>query len=276
MTGRSTPAQLAELAASVAHVAGDVLLYHQRRLRSGADLSVATKTSATDPVSMADQESEQALVHAIEAARPDDGILGEEGADRTGSTGLRWVVDPLDGTVNYLYGHIGWGVSVAVEEQAADGSWAGIAAAVFEPTTGIMHSAHRGGGATANGRPLHVNDPVELPMALVSTGFSYDRDHRRRQAALVSHVLGHVRDVRRVGSAALDLCRVAAGEVDAYFEDSTQRWDWAAGALIAQEAGAIVTSLTTMPGHSGVVAAGPSLHPQLEALVGDPAALQAG
>ena len=162
MSSPSTPAQLAELAASVAHVAGDVLLYHQRRLRSGADLSVATKTSATDPVSMADQESEQALVRAIEAARPDDGILGEEGADRTGSSGLRWVVDPLDGTVNYLYGHIGWGVSVAVEQLAEDGSWHGLAAAVFEPTTGIMHSAHRGGGATANGRPLQYSADAPL------------------------------------------------------------------------------------------------------------------
>ena len=255
------------VAASAARAAADVLLRHQRARLEGADLGIVTKTSATDPVSVADKESEQALVDLLLAQRPDDGLLGEEGADKPSGTGLRWVLDPLDGTVNYLYGHVGWSVSVAVEQQAADGTWDGVVGVVLEPSTGRCYAAARGRGATLDGRRLSANDPVPLEMALVSTGFSYDRDHRRRQAALAAEVLGHVRDIRRVGSAALDLCRVASGETDAYYEDSTQRWDWAAGALIAREAGAVVTPLVTFDGHSGVVAAGPGLHEVLTPLV---------
>ncbi len=271
--------ELLDVAAVAAAAAADVLLGHQRRMREGQRLAVSTKTSATDHVSEADQESERVLVEAILAARPDDGLLGEEGADRAGTTGLRWVIDPLDGTVNYLYGHVGWAVSVAVEAQTGEGQvgegpggdgWSAVAGIVLEPATGATYAAVRGGGATLDGRPLAVNDPVSLDMALVATGFAYDRSHRTRQAALAAQVLGSVRDLRRVGSAALDLCRVAAGACDAYYEDSTQRWDWAAGALIAEEAGALVSPLVTMPGHSGVIAAGPALHPRLTALVGGP------
>ena len=267
MTGED-PGDLLRVATDAAEAAAEVLLAHRRRMRAGEALAVDTKTSATDPVSEADEESEQVLVRVITDARPDDGLLGEEGADRAGSSGLRWVVDPLDGTVNYLYGHVGWAVSVAVEALGEDGEWTAVAGIVLEPSTGTTYAAVRGGGATCDGRPLAVNDPAPLEMALVATGFAYDREHRTRQALVAASVLGAVRDLRRVGSAALDLCRVAAGQCDAYYEDSTQRWDWAAGALVAQEAGAVVTPRVTIPGHTGVIAAGPTLHPQLAALVG--------
>lgn len=265
-------AALLALACSAADAAGTVVSFHQHHRGNAGRLTVATKTSDTDPVSEADRASERALVAAITDVRPEDGILGEEGAERASATGLRWVVDPLDGTVNYLYGHVGWSVSVAVEELQPSGEWRALVGVVLEPSTGVRFQAVRDQGAHMHvpGEgpcPLQVNDPVEPAMALVATGFSYDRAHRRRQARLAAKVLGEVRDLRRVGSAALDLCRVAAGQVDAYYEDSTRRWDWAAGRLIAEEAGAVVTALDTMPGHSGVVAAGPHLHAGLVALV---------
>lgn len=266
-------AALLALACSAADAAGTVVSFHQHHRGNAGRLTVATKTSDTDPVSEADRASERALVAAITDVRPEDGILGEEGAERASATGLRWVVDPLDGTVNYLYGHVGWSVSVAVEALQPSGEWQAVVGVVLEPSTGVRFRAVKGEGAYVDGpdedpRPLRANDPVEPTMALVATGFSYDRAHRRRQARLAAQVLGEVRDLRRVGSAALDLCRVAAGQVDAYYEDSTRRWDWAAGRLIAEEAGAVVTRLDTMPGHSGVVAAGPHLHPWLATLVG--------
>lgn len=259
---------LLELAVEVARAAGRELL--ARYGRAGA---VATKTSATDPVSEADHASERLLVEALLAARPDDGLLGEEGADRRGSSGLRWVLDPLDGTVNYLYGFPGWSVSVACEDD--DGGRVGV---VHDALRDETFAATRGAGAhllagDALPRPLRVNDPVALERALIATGFSYDRDDRRRQAAVVAQVLPTVRDIRRAGSAALDLCCVAAGRVDGYYEDTTSRWDWAAGALVAREAGAVVSPLPSPSARRGgddrvgLVAAGPALHPALLALV---------
>lgn len=260
--------QLLEIAAAVAHQAADVLKAHRRRMDEGADMGVASKSSVTDPVSIADADSEQVLVEAITAARPDDGLLGEEGARRRGSTGLRWVIDPLDGTVNYLYGHPGWSVSVAVETEDENGTWQGLVGVVLDGSRDELFSAIAGGTARLDDHALTVNDPVELPMALVATGFGYERSRRLQQAALAVEVLGACRDIRRVGSAALDLCAVAAGRVDAYYEDTTQRWDWAAGAVIARAAGAEVTRLQTHADTDGVIAAGPHLHPQLAALIG--------
>lgn len=258
----TAPTTLAEIAETAARRAGAVLLAH-----AGATLEVETKSSATDPVTEADRASEQALVEFLTRHRPDDGLLGEEGADTPSRSGLRWVVDPLDGTVNFLYGLPAWSVSVAVEE-ARDGSWQAVAGCVYQPSTGEAYTAARGEGATRNGRPLRVNDPVPLAQALVATGFSYDRAHRATQAATAVRVLQAARDIRRFGSAALDLCGVAAGGYDAYYEDSTSRWDWAAGALIATEAGATVTPLSSgLPGHSGLLAAGPSLHAELSRLL---------
>ncbi|HEY8339187.1 MAG TPA: inositol monophosphatase family protein [Egibacteraceae bacterium] len=265
--------ELLELAVGVARAAGAELL--ARYGRAGA---VETKTSATDPVSEADRASERLLVDALLRARPDDGLMGEEGAARRGSSGLRWVLDPLDGTVNYLYGFPAWAVSVACEDD--DGARVGV---VHDALRGETFTAVRGAGAhllvgDAPPQPLRVNDPVALEQALVATGFSYDRGDRRRQAAVVAKVLPTVRDIRRGGSAALDLCSVAAGRVDGYYEDTTSRWDWAAGALVAREAGAVVTPLSSpsarrgVDDRAGLVAAGPALHPALAALVSDGAA----
>lgn len=254
---------LVRVAESVVRAAGTELL-----ARVGTALVVQTKTSSTDPVSEADRAAEIAAVGVVRAARPHDGLVGEEGAHVPSTTGLRWVIDPLDGTVNYLYGLPGWCVSVACEEQDAAGSWAAVAACVWDPTHDEVFTAVRGRGARLGGRDLAVNDPVPLERALVATGFSYDPAVRGRQAQVVPRVLGAARDVRRVGSAALDLCWVAAGRLDGYYEDTSQRWDWAAGALVAAEAGAVVTTLVAPEGGSGIMAAGPALHPHLVALVG--------
>ena len=244
---------LLDLATTVAVEAGAVLL--ERRGNAGA---IAYKSSDTDPVSEADKASEVLITQALMDARPDDGLLGEEGAAAAGTSGLRWVIDPLDGTVNFLYGLPAWCVSIACEDE--HGAVAGV---VHQPTTGLTYSAMRGGGAFCNGRQLSVNDPVELGHALVATGFAYDVATRSQQAQTVAALLSKVRDVRRIGSAALDLCFVAAGLVDGYFEESTKHWDWAAGALIATEAGAITQAFG-----DGMIAAGPNLYPQLAAAIG--------
>lgn len=263
------PAALTVVALEAARAASTVL---EQRLDAPHD--VQTKTSATDPVSEADRESEERLVRVVTGRRPDDGLLGEEGADRASTTGLRWVIDPLDGTVNYLYRLPAWSVSVAVEQQD-DTGWHAVAGVVAQPTTGEVFSAARGTGAwlgtfsEPQRRRLRVNDPVDLPQALVATGFAYDRAHRRGQALVAARVAATARDIRRIGSAALDLCALAAGRVDGYYEDSVQRWDWSAGGLIAAEAGAVVRPLGGgLPGQEGVVAAGSALHGPLSALVG--------
>lgn len=239
---------LLALATEVAVAAGAVLADRQ-----GAAGTVTYKTTDTDPVSEADTASERLITQMLLAARPEDGLLGEEGAERAGSSGLRWVIDPLDGTVNYLYGMPAYSVSVACED--ADGAIVGV---VHQPARDLTYSAVRGGGALANGRPLAVNDPVPLARALVGTGFSYDPEQRALQGAVLAQILPQVRDVRRVGSAALDLCMVAAGMLDAYYEDTTSHWDWAAGALIAREAGARVEIIDDAP-----LAAGPALFASL-------------
>lgn len=243
---------LLELATRTAHAAGAELLQRQDRVHH-----VSYKSSDTDPVSEADQAAERMITAALCDARPGDGLLGEEGANRESASGLRWVIDPLDGTVNYLYGHPAWAVSIACEDAA--GAVVGI---VHQPALQHTFSAVRGNGAFLDGKPISVNDPVELAHALVGTGFAYDAEHRRRQAGIVAQVLPQVRDVRRIGSAALDLCMVAAGMLDGYYEEHTAHWDWAAGALIASEAGAQVRVAG-----NGVMAAGAALFGPLQALL---------
>lgn len=272
---RAYLAALGDLAVDLAVAAGAVLVGWQEAVAAGRSLQVRTKLSDTDPVTAADTASEARLVELLRQHRPDDGLLGEEGADITGTTGLRWVLDPLDGTVNYVYGLSAWSVSVAVEEATADG-WRTLAGAVHHPAADVTYTAIRAGGAWAAGRGgrrrLAVNDPVEARMALVATGFAYDPVRRAQQAAGAADLLPRVRDIRRIGSAALDLCRVAAGQVDAYYEDPLKRWDMAAGALIAEEAGAIVTVVDgAAPDAYGVMAAGPVLHPDLATLLARPA-----
>lgn len=257
-TEPETVTELLRLASAAAREAGAELLG-----RSADAHRVEEKTSHTDPVSEADRAAERLIVGRLHEARPDDGILAEEGSGRSGSTGLQWVIDPLDGTVNYLYGFPMWSVSIAVEDEHG-----GLVGVVYDPSADEEFSAVRGGGATLDGGQLRINEPVGLDMALVATGFGYSRDRRRRQAEVLATVLPAVRDIRRGGSAALDLCSVAAGRVDAYYEHGLSRWDWAAGAIVAREAGAEVTAVRDdRTGVEGIAAAGPSLLSDLRHLL---------
>ncbi|GAA1555136.1 inositol monophosphatase family protein [Kribbella sancticallisti] len=254
MLNTPSAVELRDLAVRLAKSAGAELLSRQTGL-SIDSAGVETKSSASDPVSAADRASEKLITDGLVVARPGDGLLGEEGAAKPSSTGLTWVIDPLDGTVNYLYGRLDWCVSIAVEDESG-----ALAGAVHQPRTGITWSAARGEGAQRDGVPL--GSPlreVEPAAALVSTGFSYLPERRAEQADHLSRVLPAVRDIRRGGSAALDLCSVADGTADAYYEHVIQPWDISAGALIAREAGAHVIAGpgTALP--HGVLAAPPDL-----------------
>ncbi|MDQ6659107.1 MAG: inositol monophosphatase [Actinomycetota bacterium] len=241
---------LVELAVRAAKAAGAELLERYGRIQG-----LTTKSSDTDPVSDADRAAERLLVELISAERPDDAMIGEEGTNTRGSSGLTWVVDPLDGTVNYLYELDNFSVSVAVED-----SGGGIVGVVFDPVTDRTFSAVRGSGAVLNGRPIRCNEPVQMPTAMIATGFGYDPQRRAAQGAFVAGLLPRVRDIRRFGSAALDLCAVACGHVDAYFEEGINHWDHAAGGLIVREAGGLMTPYTPTGAEQGWLAAGPTLH----------------
>jgi myo-inositol-1(or 4)-monophosphatase len=250
--------QLLALATSVAAEAGALLLD-----RRPVDLGVDTKSTPTDVVTVMDRRAEQLLVDRLRTARPGDGVLGEEGADTRGTSGVRWVIDPIDGTVNYLYDLPGWAVSVAAE---VDGET--VVGVVEVPRFAETFSAVRGRGATRNGAPIHVSGCTELSQAMVATGFGYAAARRARQAAVLAEVLPRVRDIRRFGAASVDLCSVACGRVDGYYERGLQPWDLAAGGLVAREAGALVTGLAgAPPGEDLVLAAGPGLHATLDALL---------
>jgi myo-inositol-1(or 4)-monophosphatase len=246
------------LAERAARAAGDLLLD-----RFGHVRAVTTKSSPTDLVSDVDRDSESLLLNQIQSARPDDGILSEEGGRESSSSGIRWIIDPLDGTVNYLFGLPQWAVSIAVADP--DGLLAGV---VFDPSRSEMFSATRGAGATLNGDPIHVSERDDLGTALIGTGFAYDAESRGVQARRMPHLLPLVRDIRRAGSAALDLSSVACGRLDGFFEAPMKPWDRAAGELLVREAGGIVTPLPAPIGDDeGVIAAGPSLHGPLRGLV---------
>jgi myo-inositol-1(or 4)-monophosphatase len=227
----------------------------------------ATKSSATDVVTEMDRRCEALLVDRILSRRPDDGIVGEEGSDHVGETGVRWILDPIDGTVNYLYGQPSWAVSVAAE---IDGTV--VVGVVVAPVLEETYVATQGRGArlhdSSGVRTLRVNDPVELPAALVATGFGYTRERRVSQGRVVAGVLPRVRDIRRLGACSIDLCHVAAGRVDAYYERGPQAWDLAAGGLVAQEAGARVEGLHgALAGDELILAAGPHLFRPLHDLL---------
>jgi len=260
------PAALLDLAERAARAAG-VLIRDERPDDLGVEL---TKSSPTDVVTVMDQRSEQLLRELLLGERPDDGVLGEEGDDVHGTSGITWVVDPIDGTVNYLYGIPAYAVSVAAvtgdpRDPAGHEVVAGV---VHNPVLDETYTATRGGGAFLDGRPLRVSQQDDLSLSLLATGFGYDAGRRRHQAQVVAALLPVVRDVRRIGSGALDLCQVACGRVDGYYERGLKPWDLAAGGLVAREAGALVTGLGEAPaGEDLVVAAGPALHPQLQALL---------
>jgi myo-inositol-1(or 4)-monophosphatase len=251
--------ELADLAEQAARAAADVLAEALDRGRT----SVTTKSSATDMVTEMDRAAEQLIVGRLLGARPDDGVLGEEGSDRTGTSGVRWIVDPLDGTTNYVYRHPGVAVSIAAEV-------AGVveAGVVMDVVTGDAFRAVRGAGATRNREPISVSNETDLGRALVATGFGYQPDQRRHQGRVLAQVLPEIRDIRRMGSAALDLCSVAMGRVDAFYEFTLSPWDWAAGALIAAEAGAVVVALDGAPPlRAPLLAATPALGEPLRQLL---------
>jgi len=217
-----------ELAERAARAAGEVLLSYYGRPPEG----VESKSSATDLVSDADREAERTIRELLEAERPQDGLVAEEGSRAEAASGRRWVVDPLDGTINFLYGFPAWAVSVALED--ADGALVGV---VHSPIHGETFRAVRGEGALLGDRTLRVRPERPLEQALVATGFSYEPDRRAVQAEAIAKLLPRARDIRRAGAAALDLAWVAAGRVDAFFERGLHHWDWAAGRLLVEEAG---------------------------------------
>jgi myo-inositol-1(or 4)-monophosphatase len=257
--GMEDLAALSALATRIAIAAGDLLADRP------AELTTSTKSSPTDVVTQMDQASERLITEMIRSERPHDGILGEEGADHAGTSGLTWVVDPLDGTVNYLYDLPAWAVSIGIVrgEQVLVG-------VVYAPVLrgGELYRATKGGGAFCNDRRITASKAEALSDALLATGFTYDARQRVRQAAILAKIIGKVRDVRRMGAAALDLCHVASGRVDGYFEAGLKPWDLAAGDLIASEAGAYVTGLRTARADGSlVVAAGSRLHIPLRELL---------
>ncbi|MEL7974752.1 inositol monophosphatase family protein [Isoptericola sp. F-RaC21] len=219
----------------------------------------ATKSSAVDPVTAMDRASEELLRARLAAERPDDAILGEEGDDVPGTSGLTWVLDPIDGTVNYLYGVASYAVSVAVVAGPPDPErWTALAGCVHSVVDGRTWTAARGGGAERGGRALRVSAPASLAQSLVGTGFGYAAERRARQAEVLADVLPRVRDIRRLGAAAIDLCLVAEGALDLYYERGINSWDMAAGGLVAAEAGAWVGGLRGRGPSSAMTVAGPA------------------
>ena len=261
--GRPSPASLLDLAVRAARAGGDLI-----RDQRPADLGVAeTKSSPTDVVTVMDQACERLLRDLLLGERPDDAMLGEEGGGVPGTSGLTWVVDPVDGTVNYLYGIPQYAVSVAVVsgDPTDDTGHQVLAGCVHNPVSGETWTATPGGGAWLDGRPIRCTDVGDLSQALLATGFGYQASRRTHQAAVVAALLPQVRDIRRMGSGALDLCQVACGRVDGYLERGLHPWDLAAGALIAREAGAVVSGLgQAAAGYELVLAAGPRAHALLQ------------
>src|SRR3954454_6454537 len=257
--------ELLELAVRTAREAAELVA----RGRGTAAQSVDVKSSPVDLVTAVDKACEELVVERLLGARPDDGLLGEEGGERAGTTGVRWIVDPIDGTTNFVYGLPAYAVSIAAE---VDGEVR--AGVVLNAATGELFTATAGGGAhlTSPGRPESVrltgSSPVSLDQTLVGTGFGYRVEQRRAQGTVVAQLLTRVRDIRRYGSSALDLCAVAAGRMDAYYELGLKPWDHAAGALIAAEAGLVVTGLAGRPfaDPMAVAAAGSIAGPFLELL----------
>ena len=250
-----TAAEPLDLAEEIARAAGALLAE-----RFGSERVLATKSTPTDLVSEADLASETLIRDMLRAHAPDDGIVGEEGDDVASSSGRRWIVDPLDGTVNFLYGHPQWCVSIACE---------GVCGVVYDPLRNELFAGAPGRPTTLNGRPVEPSGCSELATALVATGFGYDATQRGVQGELVARVLPHCRDIRRDGSAALDLAWTAAGRMDGYYEHGVQRWDIAAGTILCEGAGLDVRALRARDGlPAGVMAAPPAIADALFALVG--------
>ncbi len=245
--------QLLELALKIAREAGDLLVNRP------ASWDLTVKSTAIDIATQMDLASEKLIVKSILTARPDDGIIGEEGTSRPSKSGVTWVIDPVDGTVNYFYGLPGWAISIAAKDE--NGTLVGV---VHSPTVNSTWHASKGGGAFLNDVKIACNNPVELNRALISSGFAYDVRDRVEQLKIVNALLPQIRDLRRIGSAAADICHVATGLVDGYFETGLHEWDLAAAELVAREAGAVVTT-RAWHGLNLTVAAGAHLYEALNA-----------
>jgi myo-inositol-1(or 4)-monophosphatase len=246
---RPAAAAVIELAEAIAREAGAQL----REAFGGPGVNVQAKSSPTDLVSEADHAAERLIRERLAAARPEDGILGEEGSDEAGTSGVRWVVDPLDGTINFLFGIPAWAVSIACED--ADGTLAGV---VYDPMRDELWSAVRDGPPLLNGTEVSASTRTDLATAMVGTGFGYDAEVRRYQAEVAGRLLPEVRDIRRFGSAALDLSWTAAGRLDAFYERGLNHWDRAAGELLCVRAGLEIRELAPAPPAAGGVLVAPA------------------
>ena len=249
-------AELLELAQKVGLDAGALLMDRPPAFE------IESKSTAIDIATQMDKKAEKFIVESLLAARPDDGIIGEEGSAVESKSGITWVIDPLDGTVNYFYGLPGWNVSIAAKDK--DGSIVGV---VTAPTINSTWWATRGGGAFYNGHQIRCNEPIAVDRALIATGFQYDVAHRTTQMTDLAKLVPLARDVRRNGAAAVDLCHVAMGALDGYYEAGLKEWDWAAGGLVATEAGARFAQYGQEPLRT-TLAAGPTLHAHLASLLG--------
>jgi myo-inositol-1(or 4)-monophosphatase len=261
------PSDLRELLALASDLARDAGRLHTDGRESS--LRIKTKSSPTDLVSHIDHEAESLIVGRLARERPGDAVFAEEGSRSESSTGVRWVIDPLDGTTNYVYGYPAFAVSIGVE--IGGQPRLGV---VYDSSAGLLYEAIAGSGARCDGQPIRAREQADLSQALVATGFSYEAAQRELQGLATARVLGRVRDMRRGGSAALDLCHIAAGRLDAYWELDLSPWDYAAGSVIAREAGAEVTF--SQPAHGrgpAIVAAHPALMPAFLALLREAGAL---
>jgi myo-inositol-1(or 4)-monophosphatase len=253
--------ELCSLAGRLAVAAGDLV----REGRTHGLTSVSTKSTDTDVVTEFDRASERLIVEGLRAARPHDALVGEEGTDSVGKSGVRWLIDPIDGTTNFQYDLPGYGVSIAALAEERQ-----LAGAVYIPSSGELFTAVAGGGARLNGAPIHCGTLSSVQHALVATGFAYQIERRRQQAARMPALIPRVRDIRRFGAAAPDLCYLAAGRLDVYFEQWLGPWDWAAGELIAREAGCRTGRFDGGPvGSEEVLAANPDLFEQMIELLAD-------
>ncbi|MEO8267908.1 MAG: inositol monophosphatase family protein [Ilumatobacteraceae bacterium] len=251
--------ELCDLAARLAIAAGELVFEGRKQGLT----SISTKSSDTDVVTEFDRASEKLIVDGLRAERPDDAVVGEEGTDDAGASGIRWLIDPIDGTTNFQYDLPGYAVSIAA--LADDRPLAG---AVYIPASRELFTAVAGGGALLNGSPIRCSTTTSLQHALVATGFSYQIERRRDQAMRIAEVIPRIRDIRRFGAAAPDLCYLAAGRLDAYFEQWLGPWDWAAGELIAREAGCRTGRFDGGPiDRSGLLAANPALFDQMVELL---------
>jgi myo-inositol-1(or 4)-monophosphatase len=261
MSQLSLGTELRTIAEQLARAAGDMALAGRR----SGDVTATTKSSPTDMVTQYDKASEDMITAGLRELRPDDGIVGEEGASRDGTSGITWHIDPIDGTSNFYFDIPMWAVSIGAVDESGP-----IAGAVYVPALGDMFTAARGEGATMNGGRIAVRENTLLSDALVCTGFSYHVSEREVHARRVATMVGQIRDIRRFGAAAIDLCFVACGRLDAYFEEHLNSWDLIAGQVIATEAGAMVTNFsgdTVTP--KQVLASQPGVQKALIQLIAD-------